>query len=76
MSSGMLTVNNLIHNEIFRIETNDNSSTLRMSIAPMKQEAYYSDPIYTYLGNSMDMLTLLPLLIIYLRQTSTMLSEK
>lgn len=75
-ASGLLTVNNLILNEIFRLETNDNSSSILETIAPMRQEAYYSDPIYTYLGNSMDMLCLLPLLIIYLRQTSTMLSEK
>lgn len=73
-SSGMLTVNNLLINEIFRMETNDNTSSILQTIAPMRQEAYHSDPIYTYLGNSMDMLCLLPLLIIYLRQTSTMLS--
>ncbi len=42
----------------------------------MRQEAYRDDPIFTVLGGSMDMLCLLPLLIIYLRQTSSMLSEK
>ena len=43
---------------------------------PMYQEDFVEDPIYTFLGNSSEFLVLLPLLIIYLRQTSDMLMEK
>jgi hypothetical protein len=36
-ASGMLTVNNLLQNEIFRTETNDNTSSILETIAPMTQ---------------------------------------
>jgi hypothetical protein len=74
--SGMLIINNLLHNLILRAETSDNTKSIIPVIAPMKQEAFNDDPLYTFLGNSLDMLCLLPLLIIYLRQISATLTEK
>lgn len=45
-------------------------------MAPIYQEKYTFDGIYVYLSGSFDFLVLLPLLIIYARQTSAMLEEK
>jgi hypothetical protein len=42
----------------------------------MYQEQYVLDNIYADLGGTMGIIVLLPLLLIYLRQTSTMLGEK
>lgn len=42
-------------------------------IGPIYQEKYFNDPIFANLSNSMEFLVLLPLLIIYLRQVSSML---
>jgi hypothetical protein len=42
----------------------------------MYQEDYVLDNIYANLAGTIGIITLLPLLLIYLRQTSSMLSEK
>ena len=42
----------------------------------MYQEDYILDYIYNNLRTTIGIITLLPLLLIYLRQTSSMLSEK
>lgn len=42
----------------------------------MYQENYILDNIYSNLGGTIGIIALLPLLLIYLRQTSSMLSEK
>ena len=46
------------------------------TVTPIYQEEYVDDPIYYFLGNSLEFLILFPLLIMYLRQTSSMLTEK
>jgi hypothetical protein len=45
-----------------------------MKLDPVYQEKYTKDNLYTNLGASIGILTLLPLLLIYLRQTSVMLN--
>lgn len=76
IKSGMLVINNILHNLIVRAATGDNTKLLIPVLSPMKQEAFNDDPLYAFLGNSLDMLCLLPLLIVYLRQISAMLTEK
>ena len=43
------------------------------TIAPIYQEEYTDDPVFTYLGVSIDFIILLPLLTLYTRQTAAML---
>lgn len=71
--SGMLAINNVMLNYIIRNELGSNAYNTDVGIAPMTQEAYVTDNLYTYLGNSIDFMILLPLLIVYLRQTGAML---
>ena len=47
-----------------------------MKLDPVYQNNDTKDNIFTNLGTSIGILTLLPLLFIYLRQTSAMLTEK
>ena len=64
----------LVNSVIFEAETLN--QTLVGSIAPIYQEDYVDDPLYDFVGDSIEFLTLLPLLFVYLRQTSIMLAEK
>ena len=61
---------------IVATETGDANDMVVNKIGPIYQEAYVDDPIYGYLSNSLEYLALFPLLILYLRQTSSMLEEK
>ena len=78
--SGMLAIHSTLLTYILRSELSPNpnhnhtlSLSLSHSITPIKQEPYSSDNIFLYLSNSIDFLTLLPLLIVFLKQTGIML---
>lgn len=73
--TGMIGAATLVNNQIFKAETGGTKS-LKHYIAPVYQEDYVLDKIYDNLGGTIGIITLLPLLLIYLRQTSSMLSEK
>lgn len=73
--TGMIGAGTLVNNIIFQAETAAGNS-LKHSIAPIYQEDYVLDNIYTNLSGTIGIISLLPLLLIYLRQTSVMLSEK
>lgn len=73
--TGMIGAATLVNNAIFKAETGGTKS-LKHYIAPIYQEDYVLDKIYDNLGGTIGIITLLPLLLIYLRQTSSMLSEK
>jgi len=47
-----------------------------MKIDPIYQDQYTKDDIYDNLGQTIGYITILPLLLIYLRQASQMLTEK
>lgn len=73
--TGMIGATTLVNNEIFKAQTGG-SKSLKHYIAPIYQEEYVLDNIYADFGGTIGIITLLPLLLIYLRQTSSMLSEK
>jgi hypothetical protein len=73
---GMIGANLLVNNEILQLETSSTNKYMENIINPVYQENYILDNIYTNLGGSIGIIALLPLLLIYLRQTSSMLSEK
>jgi hypothetical protein len=72
----MLGANLLVNNEILQIQTGSATNYLENTINPVYQEKYILDDIYSNLGGFIGIITLLPLLIVYLRQTSAMLAEK
>jgi|688.fasta_scaffold2574651_1 hypothetical protein len=72
---GMIGAGTLVNNAILQREVGA-TKNIRHNIAPMYQEKYVLDNIYANLGTTIGIITLLPLLLIYLRQTSSMLSEK
>ena len=72
----MIGANSLVLNGILDKETSSVVTTLKHFISPVYQEEYIYDVIYTNIVGSLGILILLPLLLIYLRQTATMLSEK
>jgi ATP-binding cassette, subfamily A (ABC1), member 3 len=61
---------------ILQAETGSSTDVLKNNISPIYQEAYESDKLYEQAVQNIAILFLLPLLIIYLRMTSSMLSEK
>jgi hypothetical protein len=72
----MLGANLLVNNEILQIQTGSATNYLENTINPVYQEKYILDDIYSNLGGFIGIIALLPLLIVYLRQTSAMLAEK
>ena len=66
----------MVNDIILQQETNNTNTMIVNKMGPIYQEEYDKDPIYLYLGTSMEFLVLFPLLTVYLRQTSTMLKEK
>ena len=72
----MLGANTLVNNAILQIETGANTDYFQNNVSPEYQEAFILDNIYENLSDNISFLTLLPLLLIYLRQTSIMLTEK
>jgi hypothetical protein len=57
-------------------DAKNNPLSLNPIVSPMIQEDYQTDMVEFYLGGPIDLLTMLPLLILYLRQTALMLEEK
>jgi hypothetical protein len=75
LSKGMIGGATLVNTAILQKESNTNTY-FKNQIAPIYQETYTLDNIFTNLGTSIGIISLLPLLLIYLRQTASMLSEK
>lgn len=71
--NGMVGTNTLINDLILGIET-ATTNHLKATISPAYQQEFLNDQIYQNLSQSVGTIFLLPLLIIYLRQTSSMLS--
>lgn len=72
----MLGINTLINTAILQLETTSTTNYFKKQVSPVYQEAYTQDNILTNLGGNLEVVVLLPLLLIYLRQTSIMLTEK
>jgi ATP-binding cassette subfamily A (ABC1) protein 3 len=73
---GMIGANNLVNDAILQTESVSTTNFFKKNISPAYQEEYLLDEIYKNLSQSVGTMFLLPLLVIYLRQTSSMLSEK
>lgn len=71
----MIGANNLVNDAILHTES-ASTNFFKENISPAYQEEYLLDEIYKSLSQSVGTMFLLPLLVIYLRQTSSMLSEK
>lgn len=70
--SGLLEVNNLILNTIARKETGENIN-LVPTLSPMGYKNYINDQLFTYIEDFIDVFTLFPVIILFLRMTSSML---
>jgi len=70
----MIGGNVLVNTAILQLQTGSNTTYLVDKVAPVYQENFTLDDIYVNLGSNIGMILLLPLLIIYLRQTSSMLT--
>lgn len=75
-SSGAIGITTLVNNLILQAETGSNTTMLKNKVGVIYQEPYVFDSLFLYLGNSFEFINLLPLLILFLRQTSFMLEEK
>lgn len=71
----MIGANNLVNDIILQTEAGA-TKHIRQYASPAYQQQFIDDQIYKNLQQSVAIMLLLPLLIIYLRQTSSMLSEK
>lgn len=74
--NGMIGANTLVLSGILDKETGSSGKTFKHFVSPVYQEKYTLDNIYTNIVGTLGILILLPLLLIYLRQTATMLNEK
>lgn len=68
-----MAANTLVNIAILQLKTNSDLNALLSIVAPIYQEAYTLDTIYDNLSMSLGTIVLLPLMLIYLRQTSIML---
>lgn len=73
--TGMIGAATLVNNAILKAETGG-SKSLKHSIAPIYQEDYVLDNLYANISGPMEMFVLIPLLLLYVRQASNMLTEK
>jgi hypothetical protein len=73
---GMIGANTLVETAILQLESGNSAAYFENRVSPEYQEQFTLDNIYEKLKDTIGMLVTLPLLIIYLRQTSAMLSEK
>jgi ATP-binding cassette, subfamily A (ABC1), member 3 len=73
---GMIGANTLVETAILQLESGNSGAYFENRVSPEYQEYFVLDAIYSKLKDVIGMLVILPLLIIYLRQTSAMLSEK
>jgi hypothetical protein len=69
----MIGANTLVNSAILKVETGDDTKFFKNNVSPVYQEGFIIDNIYTNLGDSIGFLILLPLLLLYLRITSSML---
>ncbi len=76
VNQGMIGANTLVNTAILQLQTANNNNYLQNNVAPVYQEDFTLDNIFINLGSNIGTIILLPLLIIYLRQTSSMLTEK
>jgi len=76
VSSGMIGTTTFVNNLILQSETGSTNTVFKNTMGPIYQERYEKDDIYNSAKNNVGIIFLLPLLIVYLRQTSVMLSEK
>lgn len=76
VSSGMIRTTTFVNNLILQSETGSTNTVFKNTMGPIYQERYEKDDIYNSAKNNVGIIFLLPLLIVYLRQTSVMLSEK
>jgi hypothetical protein len=72
----MVGTNTLVQTAILQSQLNDSSSYFENRISPAYQEIYTQDSLYANLKDGIGFILILPLLLIYLRQTSSMLTEK
>jgi hypothetical protein len=73
---GMIGANNLVQTAILQLESGNSNAYFQNRVAPVFQEELTLDNIYSKLKDTIGMIVLIPLLFIYLRQTSSMLGEK
>ena len=73
---GMIGANTLVNTAILQEETSSSTNYFSNRMAPVYQQQYTKDNFYDNIGPQIGTIVLLPLLLIYLRQTSSMLSEK
>jgi hypothetical protein len=72
----MIGANTLVQTAILQSLLNNSNRYFENRIAPVYQETYTQDSIYSNLKDGIGFIVILPLLLIYLRQTSSMLIEK
>jgi ATP-binding cassette subfamily A (ABC1) protein 3 len=75
-SRGMMSANLLVNDAILQLQTSSNTTYFENTMAPIYQDRYTLDKIYSNLSSSLGTIVLLPLMLIYLRQTFFMLKEK
>lgn len=69
----MISTNTLVNQAIIELKTNSSNKYLENVVSPIYQDSYTLDKIYTNLSPSLGTIVLLPLMLIYLRQTYLML---
>ena len=72
----MVGANTLVNNAILQLQQGSTTDFFQNKISPEYQEAFTLDNLFSNLGDVIGFLTLLPLLLIFIRQTYIMLYEK
>lgn len=75
LTQGMIGATTLVNTQILQLASGG-SQIFQNNVSPFYQQDYIKDNIYANLASTIGIITLLPLLLIYLRQTSSMLNEK
>lgn len=74
--SGMVGTTMIVNSLIFEKETNNSDFNSVTVMAPIYQEQYTLDSFYSFLGNFIGMIIVLPLIFIFSRQVAVMVMEK
>lgn len=76
ISSGFLTIQNFIDNSILKKETGNPDALIVPGVTSVRVVGHNNDPLYDFLVGNFATYTVLPFILIFLRMTYGLLSEK
>ncbi|KAL4492594.1 hypothetical protein ABPG72_007707 [Tetrahymena utriculariae] len=73
---GSLQVKTWIDNALLQVLSSNNNAKIDISISPLKQQSYVDDTMASVMQGNMATFLVLPLIVVFLRMSSTIMTEK